>query len=43
MGAIIIELVNRKDEVDGKLLLIDVCDKFESSNRSVEFLAKGLM
>lgn len=35
MGNIIIELINRKEEEDGKEVLLRVCDSFKSEVKSV--------
>jgi hypothetical protein len=42
MGNIIIELINRPPEADGKETLLKVCNSFKSKAESVNFLAKGM-
>ena len=41
MANIIIALIHRPNNKDGKEVLVEVCDKFESRVESVSYLAKG--
>lgn len=41
MATIIVELVNRKEDADGKELLLQVCDSFQTANIGVRCLARG--
>jgi ADP-ribosylglycohydrolase len=41
MGSIIIELINRAPDADGKETILRVCDGFKSPAESVVFLARG--